>query len=104
MSAETLLCPLPILQKPSLQIDLAARELDSFAPDENGKYTVKYFRFDFFNKTYSADVSYDIEYMAFSDSLEDIYSLESDMDFVTLCKGEKGTSKIDPKTGNEIIE
>ena len=85
-----------------LIVDLVARGLPTYAMDENGKYVAKYFRFDFFNSQFSEEVSYDFAYMAFSDNLDDILELESDMSKVVLSTAQKEYSFIDPKTGNEI--
>jgi hypothetical protein len=88
-----------------LIVDLEAfGKTDSFKKNDAGEYVLKYFRFDFFNSQFGDNVYYDIEYLAFSDSLEDICELNSDMSFVTLCTGPKETRKIDPETGNEITE
>ena len=88
-----------------LILDLEAfGKTEGFKKNEAGEYVLKYFRFDFFNSQYGNNVYYDLEYLAFSDSLEDICELNSDMSFVTLCTGPKETQKIDPKTGNEITE
>ena len=85
-----------------LIVDLEARGYETYTKNEDGKYVAKFFRFDFFNSQFGAEVSYDIEYFAFSNSLEDILEYESDMDYVTLCTAQKESKKLDPKTGNEI--
>ena len=87
-----------------LIVDLEARGYATYAKDAEGKYVANYLRFDFFNSTFGADVYYDIEYIAYSNSLEDIYAYESDMDYVTLATAQKECSKIDPSTGIEITE
>ena len=75
--------------------DIAARNLPTFAAVD-GKYTAKYLRFDFFNKTFDADVYYDIEYIAFSDNLDDIVTLNSDIETIVVSTGGKEYSFIDP--------
>ena len=87
-----------------LIFDLEARANETYAKNEEGKYVAKYLRFDFFNSQFSADVSYDIEYIAFSNSLDDVLNYESDMNYVTLNTASKEFKKLDPKTGNEITE
>lgn len=85
-----------------LIVDISARGNATFSSTDDGKYNVNYFRFDFFNGTFDSDVYYDVAYMAFSNSLEDILEYESDMDYVTLCTAQKESTRLDPKTGNEI--
>ena len=85
-----------------LIIDLAARGNPTYVMDENGKYTAKFFRFDFFKAQYDETVFYDIAYIAFSNNLDDIYELENDMSKVALSTGRTECTFIDPKTGNEI--
>ena len=85
-----------------LVVDLAARGLDSYQPKSDGRYIAQLFRFDFFNSTFGKDVSYDVAYIAFSNSLEGICEYESDMDYLTLCTAQKVSTKIDPATGTEI--
>ena len=86
-----------------LIVDLAAWGYEGFAPDEDGKYTVNYFRFDFFNKTLDADKYYDIEYMAFADSLDKIYEYNKELDKVVLSQGDTESVFVDPKTGETIV-
>ena len=85
-----------------LIVDLEARGKESYAKNDEGKYIAKFFRFDFFNSKFGEEVTYDLEYIAFSDSLENIYEYESDMDYVTLCTAQKESVKIDPTTGAEL--
>ena len=85
-----------------LIVDLEARGYETYAKNKDGKYVANYFRFDFFNSQFSAEVSYDLEYVAFSNSLEDILEYESDIDYVTLSTAQKESVKLDPKTGEEI--
>ncbi len=85
-----------------LIIDLEARNNATYAKNAEGKYVAQFFRFDFFNSQFSADVTYDLEYIAFSDNLDGILEHESDLDYVTLCTAQKESTKLDPKTGNEI--
>ena len=86
-----------------LVIDLEAfGKTDSFKKNDAGEYVLKYFRFDFFNSQYGNNVYYDLEYLAFSDSLEDICEYNKDMSFITVCTGSKESHKVDPKTGNEV--
>lgn len=87
-----------------LIIDLEARGYETYAKNEDGKYAANYLRFDFFNSQFGAEISYDIEYIAFSNSLADILDYESDMDYVTLNTAQKESTKLDPKTGNTITE
>lgn len=86
-----------------LVVDLAARGLETFA-EVDGKYTAKYFRFDFFNSQFDESVYYDVEYMAFSNSLEDILEYNNDMEFITLNTSKTDSVKIDPKTGEELTK
>ncbi len=85
-----------------LIIDLEARGLDTYAKNEDGVYVAKYFRFDFFNFACDEDVYFDIAYIGFSNNLDDIYELESDMSKVTLSTGRTESTLIDPKTGDAI--
>ena len=85
-----------------LIVDLAAYGYETYAPDENGKYIAKYFRFDFFNFQCGDEVYYDIAYIGFSNNLDDIYELENDMSKVTLSTGRTESTLIDPKTGDAI--
>jgi hypothetical protein len=85
-----------------LIVDLEERGYETYAKNADGKYVANYFRFDFFNSQCGAEVSYDLEYMAFANSLEDIYAYEADMEYVTLCTAQKESTKIDPKTGAAI--
>ncbi len=85
-----------------LIVDLEARGLSTYAKNEDGKYVAKYFRFDFFNSQFGEEVSYDIAYIGFSNDIEDIYKYEADMSYVTLSTAQEESTKIDPKTGNEI--
>lgn len=87
-----------------LIVDLEARGNETYAKNEEGKYIAKYFRFDFFNSQLGAEVAYDLEYIAFSNSLGDIYEYESHMDYVTVCTAQKESKMIDPKTGSVLGE
>ena len=85
-----------------LIVDLEARNNATYAKNDEGKYVAQFFRFDFFNSQFSADVTYDLEYIAFSDSLDGILEYESDLNYVTLCTAQKESTRLDPKTGDEI--
>ena len=88
-----------------LVIDLEAfGKTDSLIKNDAGEYVLKYFRFDFFNSQQGDNVYYDIEYLAFSDSLEEICKLNEDMSFITVSTGAKVNHKIDPKTGETLAE
>ena len=83
-------------------IDLSKR-LPAFKPNENGEYLAKYFRFDFFNGAVSPEMYIDFAYVGLSDSLEEILSINADMETVTLVDG-SDIITVDPKTGNEHVE
>lgn len=67
-----------------LAVDMSA--LDAFKPDEDGAYLANFLRIDIINgiKKLTPDHYMDIAYFGISDSLEDILTLNSDMDTVTL--------------------
>lgn len=67
--------------------DLAAYANESFAPDDNGVYTAKYFRFDVFNSQMNAETSYDIAYFGMCDDLERIKAVCAEDGELTLVTG-----------------
>ena len=81
-------------------IDISKR-LSAFKPNAEGEYLAKYFRFDIFNGSVSADMYIDFAYMGLSDSLDDIYKINSDAESLLLVSGSEYIS-IDPKTGETL--
>jgi len=81
--------------------DLAARGLETFAAVD-GKYTAKYLRFDFFNKQYDESVYYDVEYIGFSDSIDDIIAISSDVETVTVSTSQQEYYFINTATGEKV--
>lgn len=69
-----------------IAVDLSLFGKETFAKNENGEYVAKYLRFDVFNDQVSDDTYYDIAYIAFFSTLEDIYAANEDMDRIMLAK------------------
>ena len=86
-----------------LIIDIASFGKPTFADNGSGKYDVMYIRVDPFNSNVSIDTKFDIAYIGFTNSYEEIYKLCSDMEFVTVCKNSStNVFNVDPKTGEAI--
>ena len=83
-------------------LDLSARENETFSPAEDGTYIAKYLRFDVFNGAVSDNTSYDVAYVAMSDSLDDILKFNSDMESIILSTDNTEYKLISTATGEEI--
>ena len=59
-------------------IDLATVIPKAYVPDENGNFKLGCFYYDIGYKTFTADVKYDIEFMAFVDSWDEVKALVAD--------------------------
>ncbi|MBQ8408301.1 MAG: hypothetical protein IJY39_05495 [Clostridia bacterium] len=71
-----------------------------FSAGEDGSYHATFFRMDFFNMAGVPETMYiDFAYFGLSDSLEDIYRLNEDMDEIMIVTGETTFHTVDPKTG-----
>ena len=75
---------------------------NKYFSEKDGKYFAQFLRFDFLQGDLSDDVYVDIAYIGISDSLEDLYELNSDMSVVSLVSGLDGETKINPQTGTEV--
>lgn len=70
---------------------------------EDKTFKAQFLRFDFFNTSNLSEEMYiDIAYVGLSDSLQDIYKLNEDMDEVTLAIQPGVETVINPKTGMEV--
>ena len=83
-------------------IDIRGLLPHKYYVEKDGKFKTQFLRFDFFNGPVSSDMYIDIAYVGLSDSLEEIYKLNEDMDEVTLAVQPGVETVINPKTGTEV--
>ena len=76
----------------------------TFKSNEYGLYKANFLRVDFFNgRGISSEMYIDLAYVGFSDSLEEILKLNTDMTTVALVQSRNSEKDIDPNTGEEPI-
>ena len=74
----------------------------TFKTNDMGMYKANFLRVDFFNgKGIPKDMYIDFAYVGFSDSLEEILKLNTDMETVALVQSRNSENDVDPNTGKE---
>ncbi len=91
----------------TLVIDLSKTGSETFrkgfTADENGKYTAKFFRFDFFWGIMTENTCIDIEYIGLDSDLDKIMAhAKTDCKYITLVEG-NSTTYLDTATGEAIV-
>ena len=74
---------------------------DHFVADADGKYCIKFIRFDFFDRRMSEESYIDIAFVGVDNSLAKIAELSQDCKTITLLEG-SSTAEVDPTTGEKI--
>ena len=86
-----------------LVVDMSVRGKATFVPAEDGTYSVKYLRIDIFNSKTPSDTRYDIAYIGFCDTMEEIFALNPDLNSVMMSVGEADCYYVD-RNGEQIAE
>jgi len=81
-------------------IDISAFNLPEFAPNADGSYTAKYFRFDIFNATMSKTSYIDVAYIALCQTLDEVLGFNKDIQTVSLVESENGSKVIYTASGS----
>ena len=82
-----------------MAIDISAFTLPEFAPNADGSYTVKYFRFDIFNAMMSESSYIDVAYIALCDTIDEVVSFNKDILAIDLVEEENGSKRLFTASG-----
>ena len=85
-------------------IDVTKEKHPTFKADGDGSYYAKYLRLDFFSGKMSESSYIDLAYVGICATMDEVYSINQDMNTVTLVTQGTHESYFDVKTGEQVEE